>query len=69
MMKKLKKKTLRFKPHTKSDWADNEIPQGLRTRKYRFFEILPGFLAYSMVGILVLLSVLWPVAGSVYLFS
>ena len=67
MMKKLKKKTLRFKPHTKSDWADNEIPQGLRTRKYRFFEILPGFLAYSMVGVLVLLSVLWPVAGSVYL--
>jgi hypothetical protein cdiviTM7_00321 len=66
-MKKLKRKAPRFKPHTKSDWVDNEIPQGLRTRKYRFFEILPGFLAYAMIATLIILSVLWPVAGSVYL--
>ena len=66
-MKKLKKKGPRFKPHTKSDWADNEIPQGLRTRKYRFFEILPGFMAYFMIILLVILSIVWPVGGSIYL--
>ncbi len=66
-MKKLKKKGPRFKPHTKSDWADNEIPQGLRTRKYRFFEILPGFMAYFMILLLVILSIVWPVGGSIYL--
>ncbi len=66
-MQRLKRKSPRFKPHTKSDWADNEIPQGLRTRKYRFFEILPGFLAYSFILILIILSIVWPVAGSIYL--
>ena len=66
-MKKLKAKGPRFKPHTKSDWADNEIPQGLRTRKYRFFEILPGFMAYFMILLLVILSIVWPVGGSIYL--
>ena len=66
-MKRLKKKGPRFKPHTKSDWADNEIPQGLRTRKYRFFEILPGFTAYFLIILLVILSVVWPVGGSIYL--
>ena len=66
-MRKLKKKGPHFKPHTKSDWADNEIPQGLRTRKYRFFEILPGALSYFMIILLVVLSILWPAAGSIYL--
>lgn len=66
-MRKLKKKGPRFKPHTKSDWADNEIPQGQRTLKYRIFEILPGFFAYLMMILLVVLSILWPVAGSIYL--
>ena len=64
-MKKLKRKAPRFKPHTKSDWVDNEIPQGLRTRKYRFFEILPGLLAYEMIATLLMLSGLWAVAGAV----
>ena len=66
-MRKLKKKGPHFKPHTKSDWADNEIPQGLRTRKYRFFEVLPGIFSYSMIILLVVLSILWPAAGSIYL--
>lgn len=66
-MKKLKKKGPRFKPHTKSDWSDNEIPQGLRTRKYRFFEILPGMLSYSLVLLLVILSIVSPILGTAYL--
>ena len=66
-MRKLKKKEPWFKPHTKSDWADNEIPQGKRTLKYRIFEILPGALSYSMIIVLVVLSILWPAAGSIYL--
>ena len=44
-----------------------EIPTGKRTALYRFFEILPGFLSYSMVILLVILSAISPVAGSVYL--
>lgn len=66
-MRKLKKKEPWFKPHTKSDWADNEIPQGKRTLKYRIFEILPGALSYSMIIVLVVLSIFWPTAGSIYL--
>mgnify|MGYP003409713375 CR=1 FL=1 len=44
-----------------------EIPTGKRTALYRFFEILPGFLSYSMVVLLVILSAISPIAGSVYL--
>lgn len=44
-----------------------EIPTGKRTALYRFFEILPGFLSYSMVALLVILSAISPIAGSVYL--
>lgn len=66
-MRKLRKRMPHFAPHTKSDWADNEIPQGLRTKKYRFFEILPGFFSYFLIFLLVFLSIFWPVAGSVYL--
>ncbi len=66
-MKRLKKKEPWFKPHTKSDWADNEIPQGKRTFKYRFFEILPGFLSYFMIILLIVLSVINPAVGSIYL--
>ena len=51
----------------RSDWADNEIPQGKRTRKYRFFEILPGALSYSMIIALLVLSFVSPALGSIYL--
>ena len=44
-----------------------EIPQGKRTRLYRFLEILPGFLSYSMVGLLIIFSAISPVLASVYL--
>lgn len=45
-----------------------EIPQGKRTLKYRFFEILPGAISYSAIILLFLLSWLDPVLGSIYLF-
>ena len=46
-----------------------EIPQGKRTRSYRFFEILPGFCSYSAIILLFLLSWLSPVIGAIYLFT
>ena len=45
-----------------------EIPQGKRNRLYRFFEILPGFLSYSAIILLFVLSWVDPVIGSIYLF-
>ena len=45
-----------------------EIPQGKRTKKYRFLEILPGLLSYGAIILLFLLSWLDPVIGSIYLF-
>ena len=45
-----------------------EIPQGKRTKSYRFFEILPGFISYGAIILLFILSWIDPVAGSIYLF-
>ena len=45
-----------------------EIPQGKRTKSYRFFEILPGFISYGAIVLLFILSWIDPVAGSIYLF-
>ena len=45
-----------------------EIPQGKRTKAYRFFEILPGLISYGAIILLFILSWLDPVAGSIYLF-
>ena len=47
---------------------DLEIPQGKRTKLYRFFEILPGVISYGAIILLFLLSWLDPVLGAVYLF-
>lgn len=44
-----------------------EIPLGKRTRKYRFFEILPGVLSYSMIIGLFVISWLSPFWGAIYL--
>ena len=46
---------------------DIELPLGKRTGLYRFFEILPGVLSYSMVGLLFVLSLISPALGSIYL--
>lgn len=45
-----------------------EIPQGKRTLKYRFFEILPGAISYGAIILLFLLSWLDPTLGAIYLF-
>ena len=46
-----------------------EIPQGKRTKLYRFLEILPGLISYGSIILLFLLSWLDPVIGSIYLFA
>ena len=46
-----------------------EIPQGKRTKLYRFLEILPGTISYSAIILLFLLSWLDPVIGAIYLFT
>lgn len=46
-----------------------EIPQGKRTKLYRFLEILPGLLSYSAIILLFLLSWLDPAIGAIYLFT
>lgn len=45
-----------------------EIPQGKRTKLYRFLEILPGAISYSAVILLFIFSLLNPVLGAIYLF-
>ncbi|MBR3319804.1 hypothetical protein IKG20_00660 [Candidatus Saccharibacteria bacterium] len=46
-----------------------EIPMGKRTRKYRFFEILPGAISYIGVILLFVLSYFSPIAGAIYLIA
>ena len=45
-----------------------EIPQGKRTKLYRFLEILPGAISYGAIILLFILSLIDPVLGAVYLF-
>lgn len=47
---------------------DLEIPQGKRTRLYRFLEILPGAISYGAIILLFVLSLIDPVLGAIYLF-
>ncbi len=46
--------------------TDIEIPLGKRTRFYRFFEILPGVLSYSMIFAPIFLSLINPVIGALF---
>lgn len=46
-----------------------ELPSGKRTLKYRFFEMLPATLSYMMLALLIILSIISPVAASVYLLT
>lgn len=46
---------------------DLEIPLGKRTRLYRFFEVLPGVLSYSMILVLIIFSLISPTLGAIYL--
>lgn len=45
-----------------------EIPQGKRTKLYRFLEMFPGLVSYGAIILLFLLSWFDPVIGSIYLF-
>jgi len=46
---------------------DLEIPLGKRTKLYRFFEMLPAIVSYGMLLLLVVLSLISPLAAAVYL--
>lgn len=46
---------------------DLEIPVGKRKPLYRFFEILPALLSYGAIILLVVLSLVNPVLGAIYL--
>ena len=48
---------------------DLEIPQGKRTKLYRFLEILPGAISYGAIILLFVLSLIDPVLGAIYLFA
>lgn len=43
-----------------------EIPQGKRTPKYRFFEILPGFISILLIVLLFVFSMISSVLGAIY---
>lgn len=46
-----------------------EIPQGKRSKLYRFLEILPGLISYGAIILLFILSWIDPVLGAIYLFT
>ena len=46
---------------------DIDIPLGKRDKIYRFFEILPGALSYSMIGALFVFSLISPMLAAIYL--
>ncbi len=46
---------------------DLELPLGKRTKKYRFFEMVPALLSYGMLILLVLLSIINPLWAAIYL--
>lgn len=47
---------------------DLEIPLGKRTKKYRFFEMLPAILSYGTLLMMVILSIFSPILASIFLF-
>src|SRR5690606_9201590 len=46
---------------------DLEIPIGKRSRLYRLFELLPATLSYGALILMVVLSIVSPVAAAIYL--
>lgn len=46
---------------------DLELPLKKRSRQYRFFEMLPAILSYGMLILLIVLSLISPLAAAVYL--
>ncbi len=50
----------------KKDPLDIELPLGKRTRFYRAFEMLPALLSYGVILLPVILSIISPAAGAVF---
>ncbi len=48
---------------------DLELPLSSRTKKYRFFEVLTPILSYVVIIAAVVLSILFPLAGAIYILS
>lgn len=46
---------------------DLELPLGKRSKLYRFFEIVPAFISYSVIAVLIILSFIQPLWASIYL--
>ena len=46
--------------------TDIEIPLGKRTRFYRFFEMLPGILSYTLIILPIILSFISPLLGAIF---
>src|SRR3990167_4237541 len=49
--------------------TDIEIPLGKRTKKYRFYEMLPAILSYGAVILLIVLSLIDPLLAALYLVT
>lgn len=49
--------------------TDIEIPVGKRTAKYRFFEMLPAILSYGTVLLPIILSVINPLYGAIFIIT
>jgi cellulose synthase/poly-beta-1,6-N-acetylglucosamine synthase-like glycosyltransferase len=47
--------------------TDLEIPMGKRTRKYRFFEMVPALVSYGAIILLFVLSILDPLLAAAYM--
>ena len=45
-----------------------ELPQGKRTKFYRFLEIIPGMVSYLAIILLFVFSFIDPILGATYLF-
>jgi len=50
----------------KKDPLDIELPLGRRTRFYRAFEMLPALLSYGVILLPVILSIISPAAGAIF---
>ena len=48
---------------------DIEIPLGKRTKLYRFFEMVPAFLSYGAILLLIVLSLIDPLYAAIYLLA
>jgi cellulose synthase/poly-beta-1,6-N-acetylglucosamine synthase-like glycosyltransferase len=46
---------------------DNEIPVGKRRPYYRFWEMAPAIMSYGMILLLIILSIISPTLGAVYI--